>query len=246
MESSTWIHISIYMESLPLHYRTLGSHSSSIYTKPLILLIMSMNEAQAGWRGCLASAFRTALACTIVGCTTLYGPAFLQRQIPFPAFSYVTAILIVSTDATLGDTLRGCWLALYATAQIVGPAILCLWLIGPAMLSSLTTALAVALCAFVVALPEYTHLVAKRIALGQSVILYVKAFIDGAKTEAIMHPVHVAASTAVGALASLLALLLPYPRLASYEVINHPINPHILKIKGKNVIILFPHLFVIQ
>ncbi|XP_059429245.1 uncharacterized protein LOC132163062 [Corylus avellana] len=177
-----------------------------------------MYEAQARWRECLSSAFRTALACTIVCCTTLYGPAFLQRQIPFPAFSYVTAILIVSTDATLGDTLRGCWLALYATAQIAGPAILCLWLIGPARLSSLTTALAVALCAFVVVLPESTHLVAKRIALGQSVILYVIAFIDGADTEAVMHPVHVAASTAVGALASLLALLLPYPRLAYYEV----------------------------
>lgn len=179
-----------------------------------------MYEAQARWRGCLSSAFRTALACTIVCCTTLYGPAFLQRQIPFPAFSYVTAILIVSTDATLGDTLRGCWLALYATAQIAVPAILCLWLIGPARLSSLTTALAVALCAFVVVLPESTHLVAKRIALGQSVILYVIAFIDGADTEAVMHPVHVAASTAVGALASLLALLLPYPRLAYYEVFN--------------------------
>jgi hypothetical protein len=196
------------------------NHQSLIFA--MLTIPNHSNQAQAGWRwrGCLASAFRTALACTIVGCTTLYGPATLQRQIPFPAFSYVTAILIV-TDATLGDTLRGCWLALYATVQIVGPAILCLWLVGPARFSTVTTALAVALGAFVVALPaESTHLVAKRIALGQTVILYVIAFVDGAHTEAVMHPVHVAASTAVGALACVLALLLPYPRLAYCEVIK--------------------------
>ncbi|KAG6629236.1 hypothetical protein CIPAW_14G070500 [Carya illinoinensis] len=170
------------------------------------------------WRACLASAFRTAFACTIVGCTTLFGPAFLQRQIAFPAFSYVTVILIIVADATLGDALRGCWLALYATVQSIGPAIFCLWMIGPARLSSLTTALAVALGAFVVALPESTHLVAKRIALGQIVIVYVVAFINGEQTQPVMHPVHLAASTALGVLACVLSSLLPYPRLACYQV----------------------------
>ncbi|KAL0329916.1 UNVERIFIED_CONTAM: hypothetical protein Sradi_4978300 [Sesamum radiatum] len=175
------------------------------------------DRARAIWRRCLASAFRTALACTIVGGLTLFGPEFITRQVAFPAFSYVTVILVV-TDATLGDTLRGCWLALYATVQGVCPAILSLWLIGPARLTNSTTAVVVAISAFVVVLPENTHLISKRIALGQIVIVYVIAFINGAKTEPVMHPIHVAASTAVGVVACVLALLLPYPRLACLEV----------------------------
>lgn len=177
------------------------------------------NRARAIWRSCIASAFRTALACTIVGCTTFYGPPIITRQVAFPAFSYVTIILVV-TDATLGDTIRGCWLTLYASIQCVGPAILSLWLIGPAKLSNYSTVVLVAMAAFVVVLPESTHLMAKRIALGQIVLTYVIAFSNGVETEAVMHPIHVAASTALGVLACVLALLLPYPRLACSEVVN--------------------------
>lgn len=176
-------------------------------------------RANALWRQCLASAFRIALACTIVGCITLYGPSSIQRLIAFPAFSYVTVILIVNVDATLGDTLRGCWLALYATIQSIGPAMLSLWAIGPSRFTTGTTALAVALAAFVVALPaETTHLIAKRIGLGQIVIVYVVAYVNGVHTEPVMHPLRVAASAAIGVLASVLALLIPFPRLASQQV----------------------------
>ncbi|KAL5581042.1 hypothetical protein UlMin_013484 [Ulmus minor] len=174
------------------------------------------DRARAQWQSCLASAFRTALACTIVGCFTFYAPPSFQNLVAFPAFSYVTVILIV-TDARLGDTFRGCWLALYATVQSLGPAMLSLWLIGPTRFSRSITALAVALGAFVVALPESTHLVSKRIALGQIVIVYVIGFINGDHTDPIMHPLRVAASTAVGVLACVLALLLPIPRLAFEE-----------------------------
>ena len=176
------------------------------------------DRARALWLTRLASVFRTALACTIVAITTLHGPSSLRHQVAFPAFSYVTVILI-APDATLGNTLRGFWLALCATVQTVGPACLCLWLIEPAQLSRSMTALAVGLGAFVVALPgEATQLVSKRIALAETVIVYVFAFINGVRTEAIMHPLHVAASTAVGVLACVLALLVPFPRLASQEV----------------------------
>ncbi|XP_060168913.1 uncharacterized protein LOC132599617 [Lycium barbarum] len=174
-------------------------------------------RARAMWRTCLASAFRTALACSIVGVATLFGPECFKTQVAFPAFSYVTVILVV-TNATLGDTLRSCWLALYATIQGVCPAILSLWLIGPGRLTASTTATAVGLSAFFVVLPENTHLIAKRIALGQLVIVYVIGYINGGKTEPIMHPIHVAASTAVGVVACVLALLLPYPNLACCEV----------------------------
>ncbi|XP_019199579.1 PREDICTED: uncharacterized protein LOC109193187 [Ipomoea nil] len=166
------------------------------------------------WRSSLASAFRTALACSIVGVATLYGPEALKRQIAFPAFSYVNVILIL-TDTTLGDALRGCWYAIYATCLGVCPAILSLWLIGPAHLTTGTAAAAVAITAFIVVLPQNTHVVAKRIALGQTVLVYALA---GPRTQPIMHPLRVAASTAIAVAACVLALLLPYPSLASSKV----------------------------
>uniref|UniRef100_A0A803LCL5 Uncharacterized protein n=1 Tax=Chenopodium quinoa TaxID=63459 RepID=A0A803LCL5_CHEQI len=170
------------------------------------------------WKSGLVAASRTALACIIVGCLTLYGPASFKREVTFPAFSYVAMILII-TNATLGDTIRGLWLAFYATLQTVCPAILCLWLIGgPSSLTEASTSLVVAIAAFFIALPQSTHVVAKRIALGQLIIIYVVGYINAHQFDAVMHPVHVAASTAVGAVACFLALLLPYPHLASSQV----------------------------
>lgn len=85
------------------------------------------------------------------------------------------------------------------------------------------TAVVVGMAAFVVMLPDHkTHLVSKRIALGQIVIIYVVAYDKGGETDPVMHPVHVAASTAIGVLACVLALLLPYPGLATCQVIKPP------------------------
>ncbi|XP_075508181.1 uncharacterized protein LOC142545092 [Primulina tabacum] len=178
---------------------------------------ISSGCAAAMWRRCLASAFRTAFACSIVGGVTLYGPESVIQQVAFPAFSYATVVIIV-TDAKLGDTLRSCWLVFYGTVLGVCPAVLSLSLIGPTKLNTGTTAAVVSISAFVVALPESTHLISKRIALGQIVIVYVIACIKGTETEVIMHPVRVAASTAIGVVACVLALLFPVPGLAFFEV----------------------------
>ncbi|KAK9755204.1 hypothetical protein RND81_01G009200 [Saponaria officinalis] len=168
------------------------------------------------WKSTLHSALRTCLACIIVGCTTLYGPESIT-QVAFPSFSYLVVILIL-TNATLGDTIRGCWQVFYATVQTVCPALLCLSIVGPTRFSATSTSLVLAVAAFFITLPECTHIVAKRIALGQLVLIYVVAYINAEHTETLMHPFHVAASTALGALASLVALLLPFPHLASSEV----------------------------
>ncbi|KAI8556587.1 hypothetical protein RHMOL_Rhmol05G0265800 [Rhododendron molle] len=174
------------------------------------------DRARAVWRTRLGSAFRTALACAMVGCATLYGPEPLRTLLPFPAFAYVTAILIVS-DATLGDSVKGCWHALLATAQVLPASVLSLWVIGPERFSAGVAAATVAAGAFMVAVPEWSHLMTKRIAFGQIVIVYVGAVVYGKEAGVVMHPIHVAASTALGALASVLAMLLPYPRLAHAE-----------------------------
>lgn len=169
----------------------------------------------------LGSALRTFLACSIVGCATLYGPATLKRILDqYAAYSYLTTVLIVS-DATLGETVRGFWRAVYATVEVMILSALSLWVVGPDRIrnSNSLAAAAVAVSAFVVALPESTHLMSKRIAFGQIVIVYVGVVIHGAQTGVIEHLIHVAASTALGALASVLAMFFPYPRLAYSEVI---------------------------
>ncbi|KAJ8754256.1 hypothetical protein K2173_002156 [Erythroxylum novogranatense] len=176
-----------------------------------------MSGRSSVWLVRLISGLRTALACLIVGCTTLYAPAPIRLLIGYPAFSYMTTILIVS-DATLGDTLRGSWHALYATILALVPCTLTLWMVGPDGFTTGLAAAAVTITSFMVSLPESTPMMSKRIAFGQIVIVYVDAVVNGREnTGVLMHPIHVASSTALGALASNLAMLLPYPRLAYYE-----------------------------
>lgn len=76
-------------------------------------------------------------------------------------------------------------------------------------------AVAVAVSAFVVALPEGTNLMCKRIVFGQIVIVYVGTAIHSSTAQpdhdqddmVVMHPIQVASSTMLGALASVLAML---------------------------------------
>ncbi|XP_060201865.1 uncharacterized protein LOC132630295 [Lycium barbarum] len=182
---------------------------------------MVAKRARAMWWMRLHSAIRTALACTIVGCITLYSPPSLAKQLAFPSFSYVTSIFIMS-DATLGHALKGCWHACLATLQVMPLSMLGLWLhdyVVDDHFSPEIAALMMAVSAFLVALPESTDLMCKRIAFGQLVIVYVDAVIHGVYANSpVMHPLRIAFSTVLGALASILALLLPYPWLAYHEV----------------------------
>ncbi|OEL38676.1 hypothetical protein BAE44_0000305, partial [Dichanthelium oligosanthes] len=173
------------------------------------------------WRSSLASGLRAALACTIVGLVSLYAPPAIRRHITFPAFSYVVTVIIV-TDATLGTALRGAVSALHATLMGAAPSVLALWLAHRtgAAESVLATSAVVALTTFAVALPESVGPVAKRIALGQIIIIYVARFQKGdrpSRAFALMHPGNVVACTALGVAAALLAVLLPCPRLATRE-----------------------------
>ncbi|XP_047341680.1 uncharacterized protein LOC124945314 [Impatiens glandulifera] len=175
--------------------------------------------ARTQWRMRLGSALRTSAACAVVGCATMYGPEPIRAQLAFPAFSYLTTILIVC-DATLGDALRGCWHVILATVFVIPACVLGLWVLGRGWCSIWpVAALVVAVGGFLVALSgKNTSLLAKRIGFGQVVIVVVGAVVLGEKDGVLEHPFHVAASTALGGLASVLAMLLPYPRLAYSEV----------------------------
>ncbi|CAN6339287.1 unnamed protein product [Urochloa humidicola] len=170
------------------------------------------------WRSCVASGLRAAMACTIVGLVSLYAPPAVRRHITFPAFSYVVTVIIV-TDATLGTALRGAVSAVHATLMGVAPSVLALWLAHRtgATQSVLATSAVVALTTFVIVLPESVGPVAKRIALGQIIIIYVARFQQGERFAPLVHPWNVVACTALGVVAALLAVLLPWPRLATRE-----------------------------
>ncbi|KAM7263189.1 hypothetical protein ACFE04_000872 [Oxalis oulophora] len=169
------------------------------------------------WRDRLDLALRSMIACTIVGCTILYGPKPLQQLVAFPAFSYATAILIVS-DVTLGDTLKGFWQVIYATIQVMIPSMFTLWVVRPERFNESLAAVAVATTSFAMALPGSTSLLAKRIGFGQCVIVYVGVVIEGKQIGVFKHPLTIACSTLLGATASVLAMLFPFPRLAYWQV----------------------------
>ncbi|CAF1935791.1 hypothetical protein HID58_068645 [Brassica napus] len=170
----------------------------------------------------LSLALRTALACLIVSLTTLYGPKPLKNLATFPAFSYLTTILIWLSDAepTYGEVLKCCVDVSYATFQTAAIVLVSVLVVGPASLGiSLVAPVAVAVASFIVAFPASTSLLTKRIAFGQIVLVYVTfAVFNGEVPHVFMLPVHVAASTALGAIASLLAVLLPFPRLAHSQM----------------------------
>ncbi|KAL4021797.1 hypothetical protein IC575_020615 [Cucumis melo] len=172
------------------------------------------------WRMRLGLALRAALACGIVGAVTVFGPAPVRRLLAFSAFSYFTTISIVLSDAvSLGDAVRGVWHVMWAVVFVVVSSLPCLWLIGPGRFTSAASAaVAVAVSAFVVALPERTHLLTKRIAFGQLVIVYVGTVIHGGQISFVKHPIRVASSTAAGALAAVAAMMIPFPRLAFFQI----------------------------
>ncbi|XP_009787557.1 uncharacterized protein LOC107811427 [Nicotiana tabacum] len=171
------------------------------------------------WRMRLHSALRTVVAYSIIGSSTLYGPPWLRKLAAFPAFSYVTATLITS-DSTLGETLSGSWHAILATVQTMPLSMLGVWIAanGSDRLSPVASALALALTSLLVALLECTHFRCKKIAFGQLVLVFADGVIRGVHTSVVVHPLRVAWSTVLGIVASLLALSLPYPKLAYFEV----------------------------
>ncbi|ESQ49127.1 hypothetical protein EUTSA_v10020118mg [Eutrema salsugineum] len=170
----------------------------------------------------LGLALRTAMACLIVSLTTLYGPKPLRHFTTFPAFSYLTTILIWLSDAepTYGEVLKCCVDVSCATFQTIAIVLVSVVVVGPASLGNgLVAPVAVAVASFIVAFPASTSLLTKRIAFGQIVVVYVTFVVfNGEMAHVLMLPVNVAASTALGAFASVLAVLLPFPRLAHTQM----------------------------
>ncbi|KAL9275787.1 hypothetical protein AKJ16_DCAP23445 [Drosera capensis] len=170
------------------------------------------------WKQKLFAAIRIALAYLIVGCATVYTQQEIRKYVAYPSFSYMTATLIV-WETTLGDTLRGTWHAFIGTCLVTGATVMSIWLVRlQDPLSPILAAVLVGLGTFVVALPRFIPLLSKRIALCGLVLVYVGTCNGTPETGIMMRPLYVAASTGLGAVASILAMLLPFPHLATLEV----------------------------
>ncbi|CAM8930172.1 unnamed protein product [Rhodiola kirilowii] len=176
-----------------------------------------MYQSRAWWLSRIICGIRTIIACGIVASATLYSPTKIHPFPTYPSISYVIAILVVP-QRTLGDTLGSFWQIIYATAQVMPVSILSLKVMKPGEISYAKAAVTIAMFSFMVGLPKSSTLLTKRIAFVEIVIFYAGAVIHGKSTGVIMHPVHVGASALLGAVASVIALLLPFPMLAYSEV----------------------------
>lgn len=168
---------------------------------------------------------RAAVACTAIGLATSYASPSFRHHVSFPAYSYTVALLLVAGDSpTLGLLLKST--ASIACTTVLGllPALLAAHFMPPKMVSPLSSSVMSAVSAFMVAVvPDVeAGLLGKRITMGQIVLICVASFDFGQPepVRLLLHLVPAAASTAVGVAAALLAVVVPYPRLASHEVID--------------------------
>lgn len=99
-------------------------------------------------------------------------------------------------------------------------AIFSLKVLRPGEISYAKAGAAIGLYSFIVGLPKSSTLLTKRVAFIEIVIVYAGAMIHGKSTGVFMHPVHVGCSALLGAVACVIALLLPFPMLACAEVSN--------------------------
>ncbi|KAJ4772227.1 p-hydroxybenzoic acid efflux pump subunit aaeB [Rhynchospora pubera] len=206
--------------SLPPPPSPVTDINESIKEAPMFL---TSNRTVSYWWSCMSPALRTALACIIVGVASIHGPDTVRRHVTFPAFSYVVSIMLVG-EATLGDALHGTMSAIYGTVLGIIPAMITLYFVKAVGIPIATTTATVFVMAFVVSWTRPSDSIAKRIALGQTVLIFATNFghdevVDQGRVRgSIMKPAHVAASTVLGVAAAILALVFPYPRLALNEV----------------------------
>ncbi|KAJ4779835.1 p-hydroxybenzoic acid efflux pump subunit aaeB [Rhynchospora pubera] len=206
--------------SLPPPPSPVTDINESIKEAPMFL---TSNRTVSYWWSCMSPALRTALACIIVSVASIHGPDTVRHHVTFPAFSYVVSIMLVG-EATLGDALHGTMSAIYGTVLGIIPAMITLYFVKAVGIPIATTTATVFVMAFVVSWTRPSDSIAKRIALGQTVLIFATNFghdevVDQGRVRgSIMKPAHVAASTVLGVAAAILALVFPYPRLALNEV----------------------------
>lgn len=175
----------------------------------------SMHE-DVFWRTRLSVAFRTAFGCILAGLVLQLGTMHVQWA-TFPVFAYVMAITVVG-ESTFGKALQDTAGILVGTIQGIGMAMLILQIIGAQRITLGVSIVCISLSSFVIVYPQKTRIVSKRVALAHSAILYITASIQKEAMDTVYFPLKLAGTTMVGATSGMIALLLPFPHLAMFQV----------------------------
>eukprot|EP00250_Pteridium_aquilinum_P008181 c17743_g1_i1 orf=321-3110(+) len=168
------------------------------------------------WWTRLSVAFRTAFGCVLAGLVLQLGNMHVQWA-TFPIFAYVMAVTVVG-ESTFGKALQDTTGILVGTIQGIGMAMLVLQVVGAQRVTLSVAIICISLSSFVIVYPKRTRIISKRVALAHSAILYVTASIKRAQMDVVLFPLELAGTTMVGAISGMLALLLPFPHLAIFQV----------------------------
>lgn len=168
------------------------------------------------WRSRLGAAFRTGWACFIAG-LTLQLSNMLVDWVTFPVFCYVIAVTVVG-EATFGKALEDAAGVIRGTIQGIGMTILVMQLLSPEKISIGVAVACISVSSFIITYPRNAHLLSKRVALAHSGIIYITAVVQKEKMDEILFPLKLAGTTVMGAVCAVVALSVPFPRLAVFQV----------------------------
>lgn len=175
------------------------------------------------WRTRLNVAFRTALGCFLTGLVLQLGGMHLH-WFTFPIFAYVMAVTVVG-ESTFGKAFQDTVGVLIGTIQGCGMAMLVFQAIGADKITLGSAILWISLSSFIIVYPRNTLIISKRVALAHSAILYVTASIKRGDMEVVSFPLKLGGTTMVGAVSGMVALLLPFPHLAMFQVNKKKAHP---------------------
>lgn len=162
-------------------------------------------------------ASRTGLACLIIGALITYVPtkALLSRMLAFT--TYAPTIAISACDATLGRVMSNIW-AIMQVALFVMIVTMIAFQIWPLPMPRAHMLAFIFFSSFLVTVSKRVNMTGKKVGLAQICMTFIAANLDP-HLDVVMMPLRFMASIFVGATAALLALIFPYPQLATMEVI---------------------------
>lgn len=172
------------------------------------------------WKSRLSAAFRTGLACLMVGVILHVGSTHVQ-WVTFPIFGYVIAVTVAG-ESTVGKAMQDALAIALGTIQGVGMNLAMLQILPPARsFRNIGVSIAcISISAFFIVLPKATpttNILHKRIMLAHSAIIYITALVQREHMDKVFFPLRLASTTIVGATCGMLALL-PFPHLAIFQV----------------------------
>ncbi|KAJ7524377.1 hypothetical protein O6H91_17G002200 [Diphasiastrum complanatum] len=180
----------------------------------------STTNVDAFWRGRLIAALKTGLACFMTGILLQEGKRCID-WLAFPVFSFVITVTVVG-ESTLGRGLHDAMRVLVGTIQSTVMAIVVMKLLYPHKLSVAASVSCIAISSFLIMYPKATHTLSKRVALAQTAIIYMSAYLQQDQMNGLIFPLRLATTTMMGTTIGTISILLPIPpRLAYYEIKQH-------------------------